>query len=38
MTNILPTFATYINFCDYPVPSTTDLAAWGTVANSGTGT
>ena len=38
MTNILPKFGAYLTFCDYPVPSTTDLAAWGTVANTATTT
>ena len=38
MTNVLPDFGDYLTFCDYPVPSTTDLEAWGTVANAGAGT
>ena len=37
-TNVQPLFSSYLTFCDYPVPSTTDLAAWGTVANAGAGT
>lgn len=38
MTNQSPLFSQYLTLCDYPVPSTTDLAAWGTVANTGSGT
>lgn len=38
MTNILPKFGVYLTYCDYPVPSTTDLAAWGTVANTAAST
>lgn len=28
-------FGQYLTLCDYPVPSTTDLTAWGTVTKTG---